>query len=157
MTQEVAEALRAIAVANGGKITPEMVVDAARDTSSPLHEHFTWDDEKAAGAFRLVEARALIRSVRVDIVMTTHTLKAPEFVRDPAMASDKQGYVSLGHLRTDEDVAREAVVAEFARAAAALSRARTIAIALGLSDEIDKVREHVVAFAGRFQETRADA
>ena len=43
-----------------GVIVPEAVVAAARDPGSPLHEHFTWDDSKAAESWRIVEARKLI-------------------------------------------------------------------------------------------------
>jgi hypothetical protein len=33
-----------------GQISPEMVVEEARDPASPLHDYFTWDDEEAAAA-----------------------------------------------------------------------------------------------------------
>jgi hypothetical protein len=41
------------------------VVDAARNRKSPLHPHFEWDDTAAAEAYRLDQARNLIRIVRV--------------------------------------------------------------------------------------------
>ena len=51
-----------------GCITPESVVTAAGDESSPMHEHFTWEDDEAARMYRLEEARRLIRSVKVTII-----------------------------------------------------------------------------------------
>ena len=48
-----------------GHITPALVVDTARDESHPLHERFEWDDKQAGEAYRLHQARQMIRSVRV--------------------------------------------------------------------------------------------
>lgn len=149
MVPAVADAIRAIADRNGGRITPDMVVDAARSPASPLHEHFTWDVREAAEERWRDQARALIRAVRVEVTTTEFAVRAPIFVRDPAAPETVQGYVSLGRLRTDEDLAREAVVAEFARAAAALTRAKAIAAALGLADEIEEVRERVLRISER--------
>jgi hypothetical protein len=46
-----------------GEITPEDVLNDARNPNSPLHPFFEWDDNLAAEQFRLNQARALIRSV----------------------------------------------------------------------------------------------
>lgn len=63
---EVISALRSIAAKNDGVITPEAVVEAARDERSPLHKSFTWDDNEAAEKWRLFQARQLLR---VSVVM----------------------------------------------------------------------------------------
>lgn len=49
-------------------LTTEMVVEAARDPQNPLHDHFTWDVQKAAMKQWLAEARRLIQSVRYVVV-----------------------------------------------------------------------------------------
>lgn len=128
--------LRALADANGGRLVPEAVVDAARDPDSPLHSHFTWDDTEAARQHRINQARVLIRTVRIDVKTTNYVIQAPAYVRDPA-AGRSAGYIDTIQLRSDEDAAREVVVSEFARASAALRRARTVATALGITDQID--------------------
>lgn len=46
---------------------PQAVVAAARDEGSPLHKYFLWDDIRAAHAYRLDQARRLIRSVVVEV------------------------------------------------------------------------------------------
>lgn len=46
-------------------LTPRIVLEAARDPANPLHAAFDWDDQEAAEKWRLHQARALIRSVRV--------------------------------------------------------------------------------------------
>jgi hypothetical protein len=48
-----------------GELTPRVVVDDASSPRSPLHPCFEWDDEKAADAHRLWQARKLIGSIVV--------------------------------------------------------------------------------------------
>lgn len=64
--QKIGEALEAIAEKAGGHLTPEAVVDAAREKRHVLHRHFEWDDQKAAEAFRLDQARNIVRSIHVE-------------------------------------------------------------------------------------------
>jgi hypothetical protein len=59
-----AERLSKIRKQNGG-ITPRAVVDDAASPKSPLHPCFEWDDDKAADAHRLWQARKLIGSIVV--------------------------------------------------------------------------------------------
>lgn len=51
-----------------GELTPAIVVEEARDVDHPLHSRFEWDNDKAAEQYRLVQAGALIRSVKLKIV-----------------------------------------------------------------------------------------
>ena len=64
---EIGAALSEIATKNGGSLQPKNVVDAARSPSNVLHKFFEWNDQIAAEAFRLDQARGLIRIVRVDV------------------------------------------------------------------------------------------
>jgi hypothetical protein len=48
-----------------GTIAPERIVDHAREPESVLHGYFTWDDSAAAEAFRVQQARHLLRSIVV--------------------------------------------------------------------------------------------
>lgn len=48
-----------------GKLTPELVVDVAKDESHPLHHRFEWDDTIAGEKYRRSQASELIRSVEV--------------------------------------------------------------------------------------------
>lgn len=47
------------------RVTAEQIVKEARGANSPLHSFFEWDNTKAAKAYRLVQARHMIRSVVV--------------------------------------------------------------------------------------------
>ena len=50
---------------NGIAITPESVVDIARDVNSPIHNEFEWDDTIAAEKYRNEQGRLLIGHVRI--------------------------------------------------------------------------------------------
>lgn len=137
MNADIKDALMAIAEAHGGVLRPDDVVEAARDKDSPLHGCFEWDKTKAALEHWRDVARTLIRSVRVVIQNETTTIRAPYFVRDPDAASKDQGYVALKSIRSESEQARELLVDEFTRAAAALRRAKEIARALDMHAEIE--------------------
>lgn len=140
---DVRAELERLALEHDGKLTPDVVVAEANDPDSPLHRHFTWDDSEAAAKQRLHEARQLIRSVRVEVKTETLTIAAPMFVRDPTADGRQQGYVTVASLRPNEDLAREVIVTEFGRAAAALARARAVAAALGMAEQIKEVEGRV--------------
>lgn len=63
--QVIGAELERIAREGGGEITPDAVVDAARDDKSVIHRHFEWDDATAAEKYRLDQARMIIRSVTI--------------------------------------------------------------------------------------------
>ena len=50
-----------------GLLTSEVIVEAARPKTSPLHDYFEWDDTRAARAFRMEQAARLIRTVCVHV------------------------------------------------------------------------------------------
>jgi hypothetical protein len=53
---------------SAGAITPETVLDAAKNKRSPLHALFTWDNSEAAHQFRLQQARTLLNNIQVTII-----------------------------------------------------------------------------------------
>lgn len=141
--QTIRDALHAIAQANGGRLTPELVIEAARQKGSPLHAHFEWDTKKAAHRWWIEQARTLIRSVHIVITRDDRVIETVAYVRDPGAADKEQGYVAVADIRHDADLARQALVYEFARAAAALRRARDLAEAFDMSGDIDDIIVHV--------------
>ena len=44
------------------KVTPEQVLEKAKDESTELHKCFDWDDTSAANKYRLHQARQIIQS-----------------------------------------------------------------------------------------------
>jgi hypothetical protein len=150
--EEVRVALEELAARNNGRLTPEEVIAAAKPKSSPLHDHFTWDDKSAAHMQRLYEARELIRSVRVTTVVGEVVTRTIAYVRDPEKPSDVQGYISTAVLRTEADLARAAIVEEFGRAASAMRRALAVAEALQLRDEVQEFVDRIQSFKQRVEQ-----
>jgi hypothetical protein len=71
-----------------GELTAELVVEAARPKTSPLHNRFTWDNREAAEQWRQHQAAELIRSVKVTYREATEdeearTVRAYHAVRGP--------------------------------------------------------------------------
>lgn len=48
-------------------LTPQNVVETARDKKNPLHDYFDWNDSTAAEGFRIRQARDLINSIKIRI------------------------------------------------------------------------------------------
>ncbi|MFC2252507.1 hypothetical protein ACETRX_22920 [Labrys portucalensis] len=66
-----------------GELTPEDVVNDARNNNSPLHSFFEWNDGAAAEQYRLQQARGLIRAV------------VAVYVRDDKPAARMRAYVHI--------------------------------------------------------------
>jgi hypothetical protein len=95
--QTIGEALAEIAEKAEGHLTPSAVVDSARSENHPLHPHFEWNDSAAAEAYRLDQARSIIRMVRVvDDSTNDGTTRAFLSVKDPAGMS----YRSIGDVKS---------------------------------------------------------
>lgn len=90
-----------LAQETGGDITPEMVVNDAEDETSPLHRCFDWDDKKAGDKWRLHQARQLIGSIIVEIVVKdTEHVRA--FVNINYPESKERHYVNIIDAANDE-------------------------------------------------------
>lgn len=132
---------------NGGVLRPEDVVREASNPAHELHGEFEWDDKHAAHAHRLDQARGLITSVRVVVETESRKLETVHYVRDPRLPTSEQGYVSFPQLRTQKELARDAIAAEFGRALGALKRARDLAAALGEDAKVDDVVRRIEELA----------
>jgi hypothetical protein len=140
----ITKRLAAIEKKFSGRLTPEAVVEDASNENSPLHELFEWDDSVAAHQFRLHQARMVITSVEVEVRTDTSTLSVAYYTRDPDCSGGEQGYRSITKLRGEEDASRRALIDAFTIAGGHLSRARHLAVALNLENEVERLVEGVV-------------
>ncbi len=143
MNQSIIDRLSELAESNGGRLTPDIVVEDARVKGSPLHDCFEWNTKQAAYHYWRAQARQLIKSVKIEIRTETRKIRAVAYVRDPDCEKTEQGYVSIMQLKSETDKAREVIVSEFARASAALERAHSIAAVLDMTDEVSDAMEQV--------------
>jgi hypothetical protein len=99
--------LHAIVEANNGVLNPRAVLERARDTASPLHEYFEWDDTEAAEAYRLAQVGALIRHVRFTVVRADPITRAINvtttrgYQSRPTMRQRAGGYESIDAILGD--------------------------------------------------------
>ena len=117
-----------------GQLAPEVVVEAAQDQDSPLHNYFEWSDEIAGHAFRIEQARQLIRSVRVELTVHSRTVNVVQYVHDSRALPKESGYVAIEQV-TPAGLATQTLEAEFQRIQGVVERA--IGIAQGLDLEKD--------------------
>ena len=120
-----------------GKISPELVVEAAQDPESPLHKLFEWDLEKAAHRWHIRTAQKILSYKYTEITETT-TITAVAYVRDPRCAYDEGGYVSVEHVKSEKDLARKVLLMECARIDASLERSRELAHFFDLGAEMEE-------------------
>lgn len=107
--QEAGEELARIECEHGG-LTPELVVDASREESAPLHPVFEWNDKKAAESYRIVQAGSLIRNVTVKIEEVPRMEPVRAFVNVAPVGKRKGVFVSIKSAMDDAD-SREIVIA----------------------------------------------
>jgi len=138
---QIAEKLRELE--KDGRLLPADVLEEARNPDSPLHGHFEWDDTEAAAKYRLSQARALIRTVKLNVTVRSVPLSVVGYVRDPDLQTKDAGYRNVLSLRSDEDSARLAIIEEMKRVSNAIRRAKSIAAVLGMVEEIERIEELV--------------
>jgi len=79
--------------ANSQRIWPAALVQAAAQEASPLHDLFTWDNRAAAEAFRLSEARGLLRALVQYVDQGGQPVPTRAFVR---VATDDSSFADEG-------------------------------------------------------------
>jgi hypothetical protein len=111
--ESIRNALLLIAEKYGGYLNPAHVVDEARDSSHYLHEHFEWDDSVAAESYRLAQAGALIRKVKLTIIRKPEATKEIEISTTRAYQSRESqrtssgGYEPIEAIMSDENKREE--------------------------------------------------
>ena len=146
--EEKAAILREIAAQHGGNLDPKDVVEEAKASSHPLHDYFEWRDKIAGEQFRIDQARALIRSVRIEVKTNSAPMRAPQWVRSPDNGPDQRGYVEVTRVVALE--ARLKIIRqEIDRAIGVVERLREISAALAVEAEFGAAQEALRALRGR--------
>ena len=90
---------------------PQRLVEEARSDAHPMHPMFQWDDDKAAHAFRLHQARRVISSLRVQFKESDRPM--PAFFNVVSRKDEESGprhvYVST-QAAMAKDATRQAIV-----------------------------------------------
>jgi hypothetical protein len=126
LTDKAVAEIKAIE-SRAGRLTPEQVIEAAEPEGSALHACFDWDDTEAARKWRMEQAREIIRSVRIEVVIEERTLRTVGYVHDPTKDQNVAGYVATLKMRKPD--APAVMRAELAAVSGRLERAVGIAYA----------------------------
>lgn len=135
LTPEARGALEKMEKKHGG-LLPAAVVEEARDEASPLHQYFTWDKDEAHAELLIIQARTLIRSVKIEVTVHERVLSSPRYVKNPSQGQN-QGYVSVLSIKKDGQRAIEVFRDEVRRSLSMLRRAEKVAVSLGLDGDLE--------------------
>lgn len=115
----IGAALERLREKNGGYLTNDTIVNAARSPKSVFHGYFQWDDARAAANYRARQAQHLVASIYK--IVDGQEVRAFQSVivhLDPSAQQDSKPlrvYVSVEKTLSDEDL-RDQVFREIARA-----------------------------------------
>lgn len=107
--QKLKEELEIIRAKNGGMLSPEKVVEYARNKKTALHGYFVWDDNEAATLYRIQQAGYLIRRIKIEIIANPRTqevIKIREYVSLPSNRGGG-GYSQIEEVYTEDDLRLE--------------------------------------------------
>lgn len=141
MDNENRDAIHAVLTGLESKqqLTPDNVIEAARDPKSPLHGEFTWDLKAAAMMTWRSQARALISHFQISVTVHRKEYRIQEFVEAPAKPGREQGYVAFTRLKDKKELAREFFDRELSIAATYVAKTKDYARVLGLEGRVERV------------------
>lgn len=104
--QKAGEELERIRIRQNGRLDQANVLEAARKVTSPLHDHFEWDDGKAANAYRLDQAGHLIRCITVSMPKRGGD-DAPVRAFVSVVRDADRSYTSTAHALSDSELRQQ--------------------------------------------------
>ena len=88
-------------LSNEGLLTPEKIVEEARDSNSILHKFFEWDNDVAAEQYRLQQARTLINNVSIKVIHNGEPVNVGAY--EIVSVADERQY-KIVTVMTDDDI-----------------------------------------------------
>ena len=89
----------------GTRLSPTTIIDRARSANSALHNYFTWDNDEAAHAFRLIQAKQVIKAV-VRLVPNSPSVAARAIVLAPPPPPPPARVQVAGPISVDQTAVR---------------------------------------------------
>lgn len=117
-----------------GSVTPEEVLEKAKDENSELHKCFEWNDSIAAEKYRLQQARAII----INLVYTPKT-DGGDKVRYLQLTTEKHTYRPTTQILVCEDEYQALLKRAKAELEAFKRKYKTLSELETIFEEIDKI------------------
>ncbi len=150
--------LEKIRIANGGRLTRQAVVKAARKAKgSVLHSMFDWNVDKAAERHWLDRAQEIItRYVTVTVIHRARKITSVFYVSDPRAKKNDGGYVAINQKDIQRNDAIQIVLNEVDRCKSSIERARNVADVLdskfpGTAAQLQQMLEQLIALGEALQ------
>lgn len=121
-------------IGRDAKITPEQVLEKARDEQSELHKCFEWNDSIAAEKYRLQQARQLIQ---LFVVVPKQDSKPP--IRRFQITSQRNVYMPTTHFATQPDEYQKLLQRAYAELRSFQNRYKSLSELENVFEEIDKI------------------
>lgn len=138
--QKAGETLERLRRRHNSRLTPEIVVEEARNLDSPIHAAFEWDDTVAAAQYRIEQAGHLIRCIAVDISRSNLETKAVRAFVNVERDSDRS-YTSTVHAMSDRDLRKQVIERAYAELEAWRKRYAELSELARLFEAIDQARD----------------
>ena len=122
------------------EITPEQVLEKARDEQSELHKCFEWNDSIAAEKYRLQQARQLIQFL---VVVPKQDSKPP--IRHFQITSQRNVYMPTTHFATQHDEYQKLLQRAYAELRSFQNRYKSLSELERVFEEIDKISVKTVS------------
>jgi hypothetical protein len=95
-----------------GAVTKENFLQSATPEDSPMHKLFEWDNEKAAGLYRLQQANVIINSIRVEVKTDDKEIKhINAYVNTEPSGNGNAQFISI-HKAMSDTQTKEHVISE---------------------------------------------
>jgi len=116
MAQMYGDRIETLIEEHNGEVTADILVAEAQSESSPLHDHFEWDDQIAAGKYRHQQANYLLRSINVvikraddqeDEVRAFHSVR----VSGGTEPGERRVSVSVQRVMNDQELRQQIIAA----------------------------------------------
>lgn len=139
-----------------GHVQPSTVIEEARPQTSPLHDSFEWRDDVAGHEYRLIQARTLIRRVKIRVVDSVHDQHVVHVKR--ADSSKGEGkYYPVSTVAKDDRMFAIALEEAENRLASAKRAVKMLMDASRSETDVDQVRRSSIALAIKSIKTATEA
>lgn len=91
-----------------GKVSPQDIVEASKNPSSPLHSRFEWDDTRAGERYRVWQARQMLSTITIEVGQVE--TKAFQNIVVEVEEGKERGYYSIDRVLNDSDLRQRVLI-----------------------------------------------